>query len=119
MTHPHTPKPDATLSLITSMVQRMNKALHCFHSIQVKQARHATGLSQRAFAARFGLSPRTVEQWERGIRQPDRAATALLKTIAYAPEVVDAALAASPDMMTLFKEYGQPETGTYDPEDGW
>lgn len=95
---------DDSLVLINAMVRRMDKALHCFHSVQVKAVRKGTGQSQRAFAERFGLSPRTIEQWESSRRQPDRAATALLKTIAYAPEVVEAALKANPDMMAMMKE---------------
>ena len=95
---------DDSLGLINAMVRLMDKALHCYHSVEVKAVRQSTGQSQRAFADRFGLSPRTVEQWESSRRQPDRAATALLKTIAYAPEIVEAALNASPDMMTMMNE---------------
>lgn len=106
--HPVSRPRDESLAFITAMARRMDKALHCFHSSQVKAVRQGTGQSQRAFAARFGLSQRTLEQWESSRRQPDRAATALLKIIAFAPEVVEAAVQANPDFMTLFKNHADP-----------
>lgn len=53
-------------------------------------------------------SPRTLEQSESGRRQPDRAATALLKIIDFAPELAEAALKASPDFLALVKDHADP-----------
>ncbi len=46
-------------------------------------------LTQAAFAARFGFSTRTVQQWEQGRRRPDGHARVLLKIIERRPDVVE------------------------------
>ena len=84
--------------------------LYCYHPLQVKQVRQAVGGSQRDFAARFGLSPRTLASWESGRRGPDRAATALLKIIAYAPDVVEAALKAEPSFLDRAAEHAEGDS---------
>jgi len=61
----------------------------------VRQIRTDLGLSQRAFAARFGLSVRTVQEWEQGRSVPDQPARVLLKVIQSAPEIVERVLRAS------------------------
>ena len=37
---------------------------------QLKQARHAAGLSQSQAAERLGVTPQTVKNWEAGRREP-------------------------------------------------
>ena len=44
----------------------------------VKAIRKRLGLSQAAFANRFGFSVRTVQQWEQGLIVPDRSPRILL-----------------------------------------
>ncbi len=61
----------------------------------VKAIRRRLGLSQARFAARFGFSVRTVQQWEQGRAIPDRPARILLKVIEAAPETVKRAVSAS------------------------
>ncbi len=69
------------------------------HQIEVASApdtraiRKSLGLSREKFAARFHLSPRTVQEWEQGRRRPDRAVAAYLTVIARDPEAVVKALA--------------------------
>ena len=53
-----------------------------------RAVREALGLSQSAFAKRFGLSVKTIQHWEQQRTIPDRAALVLLKTIERAPDVV-------------------------------
>jgi putative transcriptional regulator len=60
----------------------------------VRAIRERLGLSQSAFATRFGLNTRTVQQWEQGRAIPDRPARILLHVIAHAPQVVEEAIAA-------------------------
>ena len=60
----------------------------------VKAIRQKLGLSQAAFARRFGFSVRTVQQWEQGRAVPDRPARILLKVIENAPRAVEQALAS-------------------------
>ena len=59
----------------------------------IKAIRQKLGLSQAAFARRFGFSVRTVQQWEQGRAIPDRPARILLKVIENAPHAVEQALA--------------------------
>ena len=64
-------------------------------SVDVRAIRASTGLSQAAFANRFGFSVGAVREWEQGRRQPEAAARVLLLVIASRPEVVDEVLAAA------------------------
>lgn len=50
------------------------------------------GLSQAAFAGRFRINLRTLQDWEQGRRAPDQVARAYLRVIAHNPDVVTAAL---------------------------
>lgn len=59
----------------------------------VTKIRRRLGLSQSEFAARFGFSLRTIQQWEQGRATPDRPARILLRVIERTPEAVDLALA--------------------------
>ena len=52
------------------------------------------GLSQAAFAARYGLNPRTLQDWEQGRVQPNGPARAYLVVIDREPKAVTRALAA-------------------------
>jgi putative transcriptional regulator len=60
----------------------------------VKAIRTRLGLSQSAFAKKFGLAVGNVRDWEQGRSVPDRSARVLLKVIATEPEAVVRALAA-------------------------
>lgn len=60
----------------------------------VKAIRRKLGLSQTQFAARFGFSTRTVQEWEQGRAIPDRPARILLRVIEESPKVVERAAAA-------------------------
>jgi putative transcriptional regulator len=57
-------------------------------------ARMKCGLSQSQFAAALQISPRTLQQWEQGRRQPSGAADTLLKIVARHPEVLREVMAA-------------------------
>lgn len=45
---------------------------------QIMSARMSTGLSQAEFAKVFGVSVRTLQAWEQGLREPSGAAQTLL-----------------------------------------
>lgn len=60
--------------------------------VDVVAIRARTGLSQRAFAERFGLDLRAVQDWEQGRRKPTRSVASYLRVIDKAPEAVVAAL---------------------------
>jgi putative transcriptional regulator len=58
----------------------------------VKAIRAELGLSQSAFANRFGFSLRTVQEWEQRRSNPDAPARILLKIIETNPDAVEQAL---------------------------
>lgn len=57
-------------------------------SNDVVATRLRTGLSQAQFAAALRISPRTLQHWEQGSRQPSGAAATLLQIIARHPHVL-------------------------------
>ena len=67
------------------------------HQIEIQEVdivalRKRLGLSQTRFAATFGFSPKTVRNWEQGLRHPDGPARILLQVIDREPEAVMRAL---------------------------
>lgn len=68
---------------------------HVPEEVDVKAIRTAQGLSQEAFAFRYGFSPPAVKDWEQGRRRPEAAARTLLKVIEKRPEAVIEALSGS------------------------
>ena len=60
--------------------------------VDVKAIRAKLGLSQEAFAARFGFSVGAVREWEQRRRRPEQAARTLLLVIEHRPEAVMEAL---------------------------
>jgi putative transcriptional regulator len=62
------------------------------HEVDVAALRKRLGLSQARFAATFGFSPKTVRNWEQGLRHPEGPARILLQVIEREPEAVMRAL---------------------------
>lgn len=58
----------------------------------IKALRRRLNLTQEQFARRFQLSLGAVCDWEQGTYQPDHAARALLRVIAFNPALVEKAL---------------------------
>lgn len=69
--------------------------VHVPPAIDTRAMRATMGLSQAAFAERFGFSPGAVRDWEQGRKSPDRANRVLLAIVARRPEVVEEALHAA------------------------
>ena len=61
--------------------------------VDVKAIRQDLGLTQKAFASRYGFSPSAVADWEQNRRTPEASARVLLKVIATDHQAVDRALA--------------------------
>lgn len=61
--------------------------------IDVRSIRERTGLSQRAFAAAYGVPLDTLRGWEQNKRQPDGPVRAYLKAIERIPDAIRTALA--------------------------
>jgi putative transcriptional regulator len=67
--------------------------VHVPAELNVRAIRDKLGLSQEAFAARFGFPVGTVRDWEQGRRGPETSARVLLTVIDREPEAVQRALA--------------------------
>jgi putative transcriptional regulator len=59
---------------------------------RVREVRDAQGLSQSEFARQFGLSLRSLQEWEQARRLPDAAVLTYLRVIERNPKAVQAAL---------------------------
>jgi putative transcriptional regulator len=55
---------------------------------EAAQARATVGMSQQEFADLLGVSPRTLQDWEQGRREPTGAARTLLKVAVKHPKVL-------------------------------
>ena len=62
--------------------------------VDVRKLRARMGLSQTQFAAKFGFSLDSIQNWEQGHRQPGGPARVLLVVIAKNPKAVEDALRA-------------------------
>jgi putative transcriptional regulator len=69
--------------------------VHVPEAVDVRALRGRLKLSQNAFARTFGVSKRTIQDWEQGRRQPEGAARVLLKVIEREPDAVRRALLAA------------------------
>jgi putative transcriptional regulator len=66
--------------------------VHVPAHVDVKAIREKLGMTQRAFAARFGFSINTLRHWEQGKREPEGPTRAYLQVIDRAPRAVEKAL---------------------------
>ena len=55
---------------------------------QIAALRRRLRMSQSVFAATLNVSPKTVQSWEQGVRQPADAALRMLQVIRERPQVV-------------------------------
>lgn len=60
--------------------------------VDVAAIRRSKGLTQRAFAERYGFDVRALQEWEQGRREPERSTRILLRVIEREPEAVERAL---------------------------
>jgi putative transcriptional regulator len=63
-------------------------------TVDVKAIRKRLGLTQAAFAQRYGFEVSSIRNWEQGRRQPEGPARTLLVVIDREPEAVFRALCA-------------------------
>lgn len=68
------------------------KRVDSLKAADIKNIREKLNMSQTVFAAYFGISKRTLQEWEQGRRRPEGPACTLLMVISYDPQVVKRAL---------------------------
>jgi DNA-binding transcriptional regulator YiaG len=86
----------ADYSLLKRQMRSENVVLRRIASreIDVKALRARIGISQEAFAGRYGLDLATVRNWEQGRTRPDGPAAALLQLIDRDPDKIVELLAS-------------------------
>ncbi len=85
-----------TVESMTALVGELHaaglRATRLSHGpVDVRAMREKLGLSQEQFALRYNLDLDTVQNWEQGRYQPDRASANYLRVIARQPEAAAAA----------------------------
>ena len=73
-------------------VAKKGYRVHVPEHVDVKAIRTKLGMTQQAFAARFGFSINTLRHWEQGKREPEGPTRAYLLVIDRAPRAVQRAL---------------------------
>ena len=68
--------------------------VHVPEDIDVSAIRTSMRMTQKQFASQFGLSTRTVQDWEQGRRSPTGVSRVLLQVLSKEPEAVIRALQA-------------------------
>ena len=79
---------DDLLESVRQMGRRQTARVAKVKLPDAAQARALVGLSQQEFALLLGVSPRTLQDWEQGRRQPTGAAKTLLRVAVSHPEIL-------------------------------
>ena len=85
--------PDAPL--LTDHELSQFKRVNPVQDIDVRAIRNKMHLSQDKFAIFFGVSKRTIQEWEQHRKRPNATSRNFLRVVEYAPDVVQKALADS------------------------
>lgn len=87
-------KSDPDAKPLTKTQLNKFKRVQAPKEINVKAIREKLHVSQKEFASYFGVSVRTIQEWEQHRRKPTTVARNFLKVIDKAPKAVLKALAA-------------------------
>ena len=85
-------KSDPDAQLITAKELREARRVHPPKKVNVKRIRESLHLTQEEFAACFGISERTLQQWEQHRSEPSPLARNFLRVIERNPKAVQQAL---------------------------
>jgi putative transcriptional regulator len=81
------------IAIAQGKADRATYKVHVPADVDVAKIRRRLKLSQAKFAAKFGIPPGTVRDWEQGRRKPEGAARAFLVVIDKETKAVERALA--------------------------
>jgi putative transcriptional regulator len=83
---------DEAVTYAKGRASKKGYRVHVPAHVDVKAIRSKLGMTQQAFAARFGFSINTLRHWEQGKREPEGPTRAYLIVIDRAPHAVEKAL---------------------------
>ena len=83
---------DKDAKLTTKKQLKKFSRVHSLKAVDIKHIREKLNMSQAVFAAYFGISKRTLQEWEQGRRHPEGSACTLLTVIGHEPKAVERAL---------------------------
>jgi len=83
---------ESAKSYLDGTADKRKYRVHVPKKIDVRRIRTNLGLSQEAFALKYGFALSAVREWEQGRRQPARSTRILLKIVEKEPEAVTRAL---------------------------
>ena len=84
---------DSAIAYVDGTADKRQYRVHVPAEVNVKKIRRRLGLSQEAFARKYGFALSAIRDWEQGRRRPERSARILLKIVEREPEAVTRALA--------------------------
>jgi DNA-binding transcriptional regulator YiaG len=85
---------DPDLPLLSDRELERFKPVLPVDDIDVRKIRKKLHLSQEKFAIFFGVSKRTIQEWEQHRKRPNATSRNFLRVVEYAPDVVQRALEA-------------------------
>lgn len=83
---------DKDIGITTKKQLTKFKRVNLLQADDIKQIRKKLHMTQVIFAAYFGISARTLQEWEQGRRKPEGSARTLLTIINREPKAVERAL---------------------------
>ena len=86
-------KSDPDAPLLSDYELSQFKRVKPVQEIDVREIRTKLHLSQEKFAIFFGVSKRTIQEWEQHRKRPNATSRNFLRVVEYAPDVVQRALA--------------------------
>ncbi|MBI4357189.1 MAG: helix-turn-helix domain-containing protein [Gammaproteobacteria bacterium] len=84
----HAARSDRDAQPLSKKQLKYFKRVNPIRQVEIKLIRHKLGLSQEEFAHYFGVSQRTIQEWEQHRRIPTATARNFLKVIESEPTIV-------------------------------
>ena len=85
-------KADPDAPLLSESQLKQFKRVSPVQDVDVRQIRTKLHLSQDKFAIFFGVSKRTIQEWEQKRKRPNATSRNFLRVVEFAPDIVQKAL---------------------------
>ena len=85
-------KSDNDIGISTEKELKQFKRVNPVQDIDVREIRSKLHLSEEKFAIFFGVSKRTIQEWEQHRKRPNATSRNFLRVVDFAPDIVQKAL---------------------------